>query len=85
MKNLLHNIQILAMLALTMIGIQSCSDELHDVGDVQVSFTATLPTDTRTRSFGKAEQVNTLVVGIFKKGVADVHTNSGGSWNYYES
>ena len=84
MKNLLHNIQILAMLALTMIGIQSCSDELHDVGDVQVSFTATLPTDTRTRAFGKAEQVNTLVVGIFKKGVADVHTNSGGSWNYYE-
>lgn len=55
------------MLALTMIGIQSCSDELHDVGDVQVSFTATLPTDTRTRSFGKAEQVNTLVVGIFKR------------------
>ena len=84
MKNLLHNIQILAMLALTMVGIQSCSDELHDVGDVQVSFTATLPTDTRTRSFGKAEQVNTLVVGIFKKGVADVYTNSGGSWNYYE-
>lgn len=84
MKNLLHNIQILAMLALTMIGIQSCSDELHDVGDGQVSFTAMLPTDTRTRSFGKAEQVNTLVVGIFKKGVADVHNNSGGSWNYYE-
>ena len=68
MKNLLHNIQILAMLALTMAGIQSCSDELHDVGNVQVSFTATLPTDTRTRSFGKAEEVNTLVVGIFKKG-----------------
>ena len=84
MKNLLHNIQILAMLALTMAGIQSCSDELHDVGDVQVSFTATLPTDTRTRAFGKAELVNTLVVGIFKKGVADVHTNSGGSWSYHE-
>lgn len=84
MKNLLHNIQILAMLALTMAGIQSCSDELHDVGDVQVSFTAMLPTDTRTRAFGKAEQVNTLVVGIFKKGVADVHTNNGGSWSYYE-
>ena len=79
MKNLLHNIQILAMLALTMAGIQSCSDELHDVGDVQVSFTASLPTDTRTRAFGKAEQV-----GIFKKGVADVHTNSGGSWSYHE-
>lgn len=84
MKNLLHNIQILAMLALTMVGIQSCSDDWHDVGDVQVNFTATLPTDTRTRAFGKAEQVNTLVVGIFKKGVADVHTNNGGSWSYYE-
>ena len=84
MKNLLHNIQILAMLALTMVGIQSCSDDLHDVGDVQVNFTATLPTDTRTRAFGKAEQVNTLVVGIFKKGVADVHTNNGGSWSYCE-
>ena len=84
MKNLLHNIQILAMLALTMVGIQSCSDDWHDVGDVQVNFTATLPTDTRTRAFGKAEQVNTLVVGIFKKGVSDEHTNSGGSWSYYE-
>ena len=84
MKNLLHNIQILAMLALTMIGHQSCSDDLHDVGDVQVNFTAMLPTDTRTHSFGKAEQVDTLVVGIFKKGVADVRTNNGGSWSYYE-
>lgn len=84
MKNLLHNIQILAMLALTMVGIQSCSDDWHDVGDVQVNFTATLPTDTRTRAFGKAEQVKTLVVGIFKKGVADVRTNSGGSWSYHE-
>lgn len=84
MKNLLHNIQILAMLALTMVGIQSCSDDWHDVGDVQVNFTAMLPTDTRTRTFGKAEQVNTLVVGIFKKGVADVQTNSGGSWSYHK-
>ena len=74
----------MAVLALMMVGIQSCSDDLHDVGDVQVSFTATLPTDIRTRAFGKAEHVNTLVVGIFKKGIADVHTNNGGSWSYYE-
>ena len=84
MKNLLHNISIMTVLTLMMVGIQSCSDDWQKVGDVQVSFTATLPTDTRTRSFGKAEQVNTLVVGIFKKGVADVHTNSGGSWSYHE-
>lgn len=85
MKNLLHNIQILMMLALMVVGIQSCSDDLQETGDVEVSFTATLPTDTRTRSFGKAEQVNTLVEGIFKKGVSDEHTNSGGSWSYYET
>ena len=84
MKNLLHNISIMTVLTLMMVGIQSCSDDWQKVGDVQVSFTAILPTDTRTRSFGKAEQVNTLVVGIFKKGDADVHTNSEGSWNYYE-
>lgn len=65
MKNLLHNIQILMMLALTVVGIQSCSDDLQETGDVEVNFTATLPTDTRTRSFGKAERVNTLVVGVF--------------------
>lgn len=74
----------MTVLTLMMVGIQSCSDDWQKEGDVQVSFTAILPTDTRTRSFGKAEQVNTLVVGIFKKGVADVHTNSGGSWSYHE-
>lgn len=67
MKNLLHNISIMVVLALMMAGIQSCSDDWQEVGDVQVSFTAILPTDTRTRSFGKAEQVNTLVVGVFKR------------------
>ena len=76
MKNLLHNIQKLMMLAIMMVGLQSCSDDLQKMGDVEVSFTATLPTDTRTRSFGKAEQVNTLLVGIFKKGFSDEHTNS---------
>lgn len=84
MKNLLHDISILAVLALMIVGMQSCSDDWQEVGNVEVCFTATLPTDTRTRSFGKAEQVNSLVVGIFKKCVADVYTNSGGSWDYYE-
>lgn len=68
MKNLLHNIQILTMLAFIMAGMISCSGELEDMSEVQVGFTATLPTDTHTRSFGEAEQVNTLVVGVFKKG-----------------
>lgn len=67
MKNLLHNIQILAILALTVVGMQSCSDDLQEMGDVEVCFTATLPADISTRSFGMAEQVNTLVVGIFNE------------------
>lgn len=65
MKSLIHNTSILALLALMMVGLQSCSDELPEANDVQICFTATLPADTRTRSFGKAEQVNTLVVGVF--------------------
>lgn len=76
MKNLLHNISILAVLALMMVGIQSCSDDWQEVGDVRVSFTATLPTDTRTRSFGKAEQVNTLVVGVFDEQTNEIYRKS---------
>lgn len=76
MKNLLHNISIMAVLALMMVGIQSCSDDWQEVGDVQVSFTATLPSDTRTRAFGKAEQVNTLVVGVFDEQKNEIYRKS---------
>ena len=61
----LHNIQISLMLALIMTGMQSCADELEEATLVEVGFTATLPTDALSRSFGYAEQVNTLVVGVF--------------------
>ena len=53
------------MLALIMAGMQSCADEVEEVSLVEVGFTATLPTDALSRSFGYAEQVNTLVVGVF--------------------
>lgn len=85
MKNLLHNIQILMMLALMVVGIQSCSDDLQETGDVEVSFTATLPTKNLKNKYVNAEKLKKKVVGIFKKGVSDEHTNSGGSWSYYET
>lgn len=72
MKNLLHKIQILAMLVLMMAGMQSCSDDLKEIGDMEISFTAIIPTDTRTRSFGKAEQVNTLLVGILNENNVEI-------------
>ena len=73
MKDLLHYILILTVLALTMVGLQSCSsDDLHNEDDAQVCFTVSLPADTHTRSFGKAEQVNTLVVGIFNEQKSEV-------------
>lgn len=72
MKDLLHYILILTVLALTMVGLQSCSDDLHNEDDAQVCFTVSLPADTHTRSFGKAEQVNTLVVGIFNEQMSEV-------------
>ena len=61
----LHNIQISLMLALIMTAMQSCADEVEEATLVEVGFTATLPTDALSRSFGYAEQVNTLVVGVF--------------------
>lgn len=61
----LHDIQIWLILALLMAGMQSCADEVEEAALVEVGFTATLPTDALTRSFGHAEQVNTLVVGVF--------------------
>ena len=61
----LHDIQIWLMLALIVAGMQSCADEVEEAAQVEVGFTATLPTDALSRSFGHAEQVNTLVVGVF--------------------
>lgn len=65
MKFRLHDIQIWLMLALFMAGMQFCADEVEEAAQVEVGFTATLPTDALSRSFGHAEQVNTLVVGVF--------------------
>ena len=65
MKNLLHNIQTLAMLALLMVSIQSCSQEWEEAANVEVNFTAMLPNDVQSRAFGEGIHVNTLVVGIF--------------------
>lgn len=69
------------MLALLVTGLESCSDVLQDAGKVQVSFTATLPTDAHTRAFGEAEKINTLVVGVFTKKFDAVDASS---WIYHE-
>lgn len=66
MKNLRHHMWIL-MLALTTFCIVSCSEELEEADCAQVSFTATLPQESYTRSFGDAGQINTMVVGVYKK------------------
>lgn len=68
MKKLLY-IPLLTALALVAAGVVSCSDELRDAGDAEVSFTATIPAEPGTRSPGDAAQVNALVVGVFKDGV----------------
>lgn len=73
MKNLLHNIQIWIMLVLTMASVQSCADDTPEMNQAEVSFTATLPADVRSRSFGDAEQVNTLVVGVFDEQKVEIY------------
>ena len=53
------------MLVLVSAGIVSCSKDLPGAGDAEVSFTATIPTDSRTRAFGDGTSINILVVGVF--------------------
>lgn len=65
MKSLWHDIQVLAVLVLVSAGIVSCSKDLPEAGDAEVSFTATIPAGSRTRAFGDGTGVNTLVVGVF--------------------
>lgn len=65
MKKLLQHIQVLAVLVLVSAGIVSCSKDLPEAGDAEVSFTATIPAGSRTRAFGNGTSVNTLVVGVF--------------------
>lgn len=81
---LLHNIRIFVILAFMTVGASSCSEDWQEIGDAQVNFTATIPTDCTTRTFGDAQQVNTLVVGIFRKNFTNGHTNSGDGANYHE-
>ena len=59
-----------------MVSIQSCTDNTKEVDLVEVNFTAILPMDARTRSFGKAEQINTLVVGVFDNENIEIYRES---------
>ena len=76
MKNLLLNILIIVMLVWTMTSIQSCSDECPEKNQAEVTFMATLPVDVLSRSFGDAEQINTLVVGVFNSDYQELYRKS---------
>lgn len=65
MKKSIHNIHTFLALALLAAGAVSCSDETEIPERADVTFTATLPAEARTRSFGEGTQVNTLTVGVF--------------------
>lgn len=65
MTKLFNHILSLIMILPVAAGVQSCSDDLQESGDVSVRFIAKLPVETGTRSFGNAGRINNLVVGIF--------------------
>ena len=65
MIKLFYNINVLLILIILMIGIQSCSNEWEEAKNVEVSFTAILPNDVQSRTLGEGIHVDTLVVGIF--------------------
>lgn len=66
MKNLHDIIRMLAALFLLAAGA-SCSEEPEPAApaEVRVTFTATLPAEVRSRTFGDGAQANTLTVGVF--------------------
>lgn len=72
----LLNIQKITLFAFLFLCTLSCTKDLEELSDVQVSFTATLPNDMQTRSFGEAKQVNTLVVGVFNEQQQEVYRKS---------
>ncbi len=72
MKNLLYNISLFAFLAFTAACTHSCSYDLQEIADVEVGFTATLPSGLNTRSSGSADYVNTLVVGVFNNSKEEI-------------
>lgn len=76
MKNLLYKIKTMALPALLMAGICSCTDLQPENEEVQVGFEATISADPQTRALGKAEKINTIVVGVFTKGEEDVQSNA---------
>lgn len=75
MKELLYIIRKLTLIILIVSGMQACSTDLQEAGDVSVRFFATLPTEPGTRSFGDAGQINTLVVGIFDDRKNEIERN----------
>ena len=65
MKKSIHNIHTFLALALLAAGAVSCSEETEITERADVTFTATIPVEARTRSFGEGTEVNTLTVGVF--------------------
>lgn len=65
MKNRQINIQELVLLAVMMVSMMSCANNDRDEDYVKVNFTASLPLEAQTRSFGNGSSVNMLVVGVF--------------------
>lgn len=84
MKNLLYKIKTMALLALLMAGICSCTDLQPENEEVQVGFEATICADPQTRALGKAEKINTILVGVFTKGEEDVKSNTSAAPVYVE-
>ncbi len=72
MKILSDNIRLLLLLVLLGTGIISCSEDMEDVTQADVTFTATIQDETFTRAFGDGLKVNTLVVGIFDEGMTEI-------------
>ncbi len=67
MKRLSDKIRLLVLLVLSGVGAISCSKDMEDVSNVEISFRTVIQDYGLTRAFGDGLKVNTLVVAVFNE------------------
>ena len=76
MKRYLMKITRQIMLVLSLASIVSCTDDWQEAAEVEVNFTAALPSEARSRSYGDGTGVDCLVVGLYDEHQHHIFTQS---------
>lgn len=76
MKTYLTKIARQIMLVLSLASIVSCTSEWQEAAEVEVNFTAALPVEASSRSYGDGTGVDRMVVSLFDENQRHIFTQS---------